>query len=50
MLVLIALSGPGWTGPIATGLLGVALLVTGTMGWCPLYSLFHVTTLEATRS
>jgi len=47
MLVLIALSGAGWTGPLITGLLGVGLLVTGTIGWCPLYSLFHFTTLEA---
>ena len=46
MLVLMAMSGTGWIGPLVMALTGATLLLTGAIGWCPLYSLFHVTSVH----
>ena len=50
-IVLLAL---GW-GEVATGTLGTVLkvlgfipLVTGLVGWCPLYAIAHVSTCDRT--
>jgi len=49
----VALIYVGWSGQVA-GTLGTILLVvglipliTGIVGWCPLYSLFHMGTKSA---
>ncbi|MFO7634237.1 MAG: DUF2892 domain-containing protein [Caldilinea sp.] len=49
-IVMLAL---GWSG-IVTGMWGAVLqwlgfipLLTGLFGWCPLYSIFHISTKSA---
>lgn len=46
LMVLIALSGTGTAWPIAFAVIGGLLLVTGTIGHCPLYSALNVTTMN----
>ena len=48
-----ALMAVGWSG-VATGSFGIALtgvggiaLLTGLAGWCPAYSLFHLSTARS---
>lgn len=42
----------GWAGVVSGGLgvvlgiVGVILLLTGLVGWCPLYSLFKISTRQ----
>ncbi len=53
VVVGIALAYLGWGGVLDGGLglvmkvLGVVLVLTGLIGWCPLYSLFKSSTRKA---
>lgn len=40
----------GGTLGIILGVLGLVFLVTGLIGWCPLYQLFHLSTGQARKS
>jgi hypothetical protein len=50
VLLYVAWAGitAGWLTGAAIGV-GIVLLITGLVGWCPLYSLLGVSTLHRTR-
>ena len=35
---------------IILGIVGIVFLLTGLLGWCPLYLLLHFSTLQAQKS
>jgi len=39
----------GGTAGLILGIVGLVPLITGLMGYCPLYSLFHKSTLKKNR-
>ena len=45
-LIYLSFAGP----KTAWDLLGLVLLVTGLLGWCPLYQLFGVSTCPPSKS
>ena len=51
VLLYVAWAGiaAGWLTGVAIGV-GIVLLITGLVGWCPLYSLFGVSTLHRGRA
>jgi hypothetical protein len=49
--VLIILSAPGLeSGELAVQLVGTAVLATGIIGWCPLYTVLHIDTANHQRN
>ena len=44
MLLIIGFAVVGGTAGTITGIVGLVPLLTGLAGWCPLYSVFGITT------
>lgn len=47
-LVVVGFAVLGGTVGIVIGVIGLIPLATGLIGWCPLYSLFHLNTRKQT--
>ena len=51
--LLVLAWGLGWwtgTWAVVLGIVGIVLILTGLIGFCPLYRAFGISTLPATRS
>lgn len=46
LLLILAFTAFGGAWAVVAGVLGGVFLVTGLVGWCPLYSVFRVSTRQ----
>jgi len=46
LLLMLAGYVSGGTWGIVLGVIGIIPLLTGLVGWCPLYSIFHINTCK----
>ena len=47
VLVVVGFAAMSGAGGVVLGIIGLILLVTGAVGWCPLYRLFGFSTNRA---